>query len=256
MDGGSTDDSADIIKKHEKHLAYWVSAKDNGQAAAINSGFQQSTGDVLLWLNSDDMLMPNALNFIAEKVLKEGDNLFFGECIHFRKQRGGTLDAWGSDVGNESKKIDLSVFDYIIQPSSFWTRKIWEQAGSLNESLHYGFDWEWFLRVRRSGTKLLYADKILSLYRYHDGHKSKAGGTARQKELLQLYGEFGTEMAPLYSLLMEDQARPRSLKYRIIRKAWSLLKKQHDYADLLAAAYPERYRKFSTGDIRLLVRML
>ena len=126
----------------------------------------------------------------------------------------------------------------------------------MNESLHYGFDWEWFLRVRRSGTKLLYADKILSLYRYHDGHKSKAGGTARQKELLQLYGEFGPEMAPLYSLLMEDQARPRSLKYRIIRKAWSLLKKQHDYADLLAAAYPERYRKFSTGDIRLLVRML
>ncbi len=256
MDGGSTDDSAAIIKKHEKHLAFWVSEKDNGQAAAINTGFKRSTGDILLWLNSDDMLMPNVLHFIAEKVKELGDALFFGDCIHFRKQKGGVLDAWGSNVAADSRDLDLATFDYIIQPSSFWTRGVWEATGSLNELLHFGFDWEWFLRTQQVGTRFHFVDRALSLYRYHSDHKSQAGGQKRQNELLEIYTRFSPEKAKLYALLMGEQNQPRSIKYRVIRKMKAAAKISHDYADLLASAHPARYGKFSKEDMRLLIRML
>jgi glycosyltransferase involved in cell wall biosynthesis len=110
MDGGSTDNSKEIIKKYENYLHYWVSEKDNGQAAAINAGFQKASGDIYLWLNSDDMLMPNVLHTIAAIVQKEGDKLFIGNCIHLHEKKSGELKCWGSNVSLKHKKITIRVY--------------------------------------------------------------------------------------------------------------------------------------------------
>ena len=76
IDGGSTDNSVEIIKKHEKNIDYWVSEKDNGQSHAINKGFAKATGEILNWINSDDILAENALIKIAEAYLKrKNDNI-------------------------------------------------------------------------------------------------------------------------------------------------------------------------------------
>lgn len=256
MDGGSNDNSIDIIKKYASQITYWISEKDNGQAAAINNGFKIATGHILLWLNSDDMLMPNVLFYIADVVAKHGDNLFFGDCIHFRKQENGPLDTWGSDVANESRMLQLEEFDYIIQPSSFWTKRVWEETGLLNENLHYGFDWEWFLRVKQAGFQLLNIDKCLSLYRYHNDHKSQTGNIERQKELLEIYKEFCPDKAKLYALLINEKNSPATLKLRLIRRSLNYSNRTYTYGELLKISSRQKYAAYSAVDIDLLVRML
>ncbi|MBE3128764.1 MAG: glycosyltransferase, partial [Actinobacteria bacterium] len=82
IDGGSTDGSLEIIKKYEKYLVYWVSEKDNGQADAINKGFQKSTGQILAWLNADDLYLPGTLFKIKDTFQKYRENHFlYGHSV-------------------------------------------------------------------------------------------------------------------------------------------------------------------------------
>ncbi|MEO5647707.1 MAG: glycosyltransferase family 2 protein, partial [Chitinophagaceae bacterium] len=135
IDGGSTDNTIDIIKKYEKHLAYWVNEKDNGQSHAINKGFDRSTGDILGWLNSDDMYLPSTLSFISTEMKIGSKDLCFGNCIHFEEKTEEVV-SYGSNMVDRHKTMLLTDVAYIIQPSSFWTRATWENVGHLNEDLH------------------------------------------------------------------------------------------------------------------------
>jgi glycosyltransferase involved in cell wall biosynthesis len=184
MDGGSTDNTVEIIKKHESRITYWQSKKDNGQASAINEGFAMATGDILCWLNSDDMYLPGILNKIASSFTDiNSAEIVFGNCTHFNDQSKKTR---GSDVAGAHKKFELSLCDYIIQPSSFFTRAAWLKTGILNEALHFSFDWDWFIRAEKAGINYIPLQEYLSLYRIHDAHKSGGGGTKRAEELKQV----------------------------------------------------------------------
>src|SRR4051812_48252088 len=83
LDGGSTDNTIEIIKKYEKHLAYWSSEPDKGQSDAINKGFKIATGDILGWINSDDYYMPGIFNHIGNKMNIQESELHFGNCFLF-----------------------------------------------------------------------------------------------------------------------------------------------------------------------------
>lgn len=234
IDGGSDDNTVEIIKKYEKHITYWCSEKDSGQAHAINKGFARATGAILMWLNSDDMLMPNVLQLIAKKYSENPNALYFGNCLHFRHQ-GNALVSNGSDVTTSYKNNQLSEVDFIIQPSSFWSKEIWENVGLLSEELHFGFDWEWFLRVEQK-YPLIPISECISLYRIHDAHKSGIGGYKRQEELFKIYEIYNPKMAILYKTLMNGGIDTINnydpLKYKIkrkLRRETSLFQKIRDY---------------------------
>ena len=198
MDGGSTDDSAAIIRRHEAQLAYWVSEKDTGQAQALNKGFARATGDIFCWLNSDDFLLPGVLHEVA-RILGEEDGLIYGDCLSFT-ERGTRAGVNRPPVHN----LDLLKFvDYIVQPSTFWTRSLWEKTGPLNEELHYAFDWDWYLRASELG-KVRKVDRIFSAYRIHEAHKSSHGGGKRAQEIVKVaHVRGGEDAARHYQFALE-----------------------------------------------------
>jgi len=206
LDGGSTDETATVIKKYESHITYWHSRKDNGQAAAINEGFEMATGDILCWLNSDDMYLPGILHKIADSFHDiHSAEIVFGNCIHFNELSKKTR---GSDVLRSHENFRLSLCDYIIQPSSFFTRSAWQKTGKLNESLHFSFDWEWFIRLEKAGVHFIPVPDYISLYRIHEAHKSGTGSGKRVEELKQIADTYNERrLAKAFSRWMDMYAK-------------------------------------------------
>ncbi|MFN6040079.1 MAG: glycosyltransferase family 2 protein, partial [Bacteroidota bacterium] len=144
IDGGSTDGSQEIIKKYSDHINYWVSEKDNGQSDAINKGLLRSTGEIVCWLNSDDILLQDAI----EKAIKffEAEpsvDFIHGKSILFGDGKREKI------IGDKINDLSLRYVSYIPfpQPSSFFRRKIIEETGLLKTDLHYGMDFELLARV-------------------------------------------------------------------------------------------------------------
>ncbi|MDB5143828.1 MAG: glycosyl transferase family 2 [Mucilaginibacter sp.] len=256
MDGGSTDNSVSIIKKYESQLTYWVSKKDEGQAAAINEGFNRATGEILMWLNSDDLLMPNVLTYIADIIDVNKEQLYIGNCIHFKEEDNKSLTSWGSNIVFDTTYYKLDEVDFIIQPSSFWTRRAWESTGCLNEEMHFTFDWDWFLRAKNQNVQLFSTEKCISLYRYHNRHKSSGGGTKRQLEILKIYQLYNPAKALLYNLLMEEDLKSvLNLKKRLKSLPFNISVSVSD-GSLLKKLKPFKYKNFSSKEINQTIKML
>lgn len=243
IDGGSTDNSVDIIKKYEKHLTYWVSEKDNGQSDAINKGFGIATGDIFGWLNSDDMYMPNIFNYIADVLQPTDIKICLGQCIHINTSNG-MLNAYGSDILS-FKDADLTVLDYVIQPSTFWTRSVWEHVGKLNENQHFGFDWEWFLRANKMDVQFQFLNKPLSIYRIHENHKTGVGGDKRLVELLSILKIYNPLVAILFEELYKETITTRQFKYRIVKRLMKLVKRDYTYGSVLKTIESKKYKNFT-----------
>ncbi|MEP6636532.1 MAG: glycosyltransferase family 2 protein [Acidobacteriota bacterium] len=249
IDGGSTDQSVDIIKKYEKHLSYWISEKDNGQGAAINKGFAMATGDIMSWLNSDDMYLPGALFHVVPKLDLNSPELVFGNCLHIRENSSFVN---GSDVERHHTEMNLILADYIIQPSTFWTRDLWLKTGALDESLVFGFDWDWFIRAQKAGTVFKPDVKYLSVYRIHGEHKTGLGGDRRLQELALVYGKHaGDKYEKLF--LRCCSYRSKILSYK--RWIWRSRLSRHE-GRLLKAAFPQLFRGFTQTEVRDMVSML
>ncbi len=204
LDGGSMDNTVEVIKKYEDKINYWHSHKDNGQSAAINEGFAMATGEILYWLNSDDVLLPGALLKIGRLFQSVTEpTLIFGNCLHFHQTN---LKVRGSNVVKSQQFFNLSLRDYLIQPSCFWNRSAWELTGKINEDIHYVMDWEWFVRAEKAGVKFVGINDYLSIFRLHDVHKTstKGFGNKRDIEMAEIYGRFNNEKVKKAFLRMKN----------------------------------------------------
>jgi glycosyltransferase involved in cell wall biosynthesis len=183
MDGGSTDDSVEVIRTREKQLAFWRTEPDNGQADAINQGFNRANGVILGWLNSDDLYINDTLRTVANELAGSLDEpvILYGACELFQDQGGRT--ELRPAVPFDQKRLQIA--DFLDQPSVFFTRAAWDRVGPLDESLHYAFDWEWFLRAAKC-CRFQRCDKILSRYRIHRQHKTGTGGLRRWEEMSEV----------------------------------------------------------------------
>jgi len=255
IDGGSTDNTIEIIRKYEKHISYWISEKDGGQSQAINKGFKVATGDIFCWLNSDDMFMPHTLDYIYRNIDINEAGICFGNCIHFKEDVDG-VTSWGSDVVNMSVNTSLDIRDFIIQPSSFWSKKVWELVGPLREDVHFAFDWEWFLRAERQEIKLNAVSKCLSLYRYHKEHKTGSGGLQRQQEILKLYKAYSARYAELYEMLMNEKSMPVSILAKIKTMFFKNLYSEPKKPECFKKLSPRKYKDYSEEEIASCYYML
>jgi len=177
MDGGSTDRTLEIIKKYEEHLHYWVSEPDGGQTNALNRGFKIASGEYLMWVNSDDYLLPGTLLKYSE--------------VHNTKNHidvivglGRLVDTHGNIV-LETPPIDEvsleSLYNWntpqnkrFAQPSSIFKKKVWNECGPFDESLNFLFDLDFWLKAKKKGFHYHVINEYLSEELYHNQQKMTA----------------------------------------------------------------------------------
>lgn len=170
MDGGSNDNTVDIIKKYEKHLTYWESIPDNGQAHAINKGLQHCTGEIFNWLNSDDYLAPGALRAIANAFESSQADTVAGQAIYF-DEKGFQEPEQLTNL--EAKKLLRWNRDVVfIQPGLWMKRSLVLKCGSIDEQFHYAFDWDLVIRYLHTSPKVEYIHKPLVYFRLHNESKT------------------------------------------------------------------------------------
>ena len=174
IDGGSTDGTVDIIKKYESHLAYWVSEPDNGMYDAIQKGFDHSTGEIMGWLNADDLYVPNALLAVAT-TLNKNPNANWITSYHAHLNTEGIITTKPSLHYNKYYFYlpqNMWRGNEIGQESTFWKRTLWEKAGSrMNTSLKLAGDFELWIRFFQYDS-LFVANSIFGVFRQREGQLS------------------------------------------------------------------------------------
>lgn len=174
VDGGSTDDTLDVIKKYESWITYWVSEKDRGQGHAIHKGLAIATGDIINWINSDDLCAPGAFYHIASEFALDKYDVICGYCDYFLD------DLYHLDKRNERMGVASTVSQtllnvHINQPSTFFRGSILKKL-DVDEQFRYTMDVDlWFRYLLLAGhNKILLSNKLLTYFRLHDQSKTVA----------------------------------------------------------------------------------
>jgi glycosyltransferase involved in cell wall biosynthesis len=196
MDGGSTDGTIHILKEFEHRLA-WVSERDRGQSHAINKGLQRATGEVIAFLNSDDMYGPGALRKVGEFFARHPRASWLtGRCrvidrdghevrraVTFYKNMWLRLGSYRA----------LLVLDYVSQPATFWHRRVVEKVGFFDETLHFAMDYDYSLRVGRE-FRLWVVNEYLADFRIHPTSKGGASAHTQFGEDLEIAKKYTSSL--------------------------------------------------------------
>ncbi len=172
IDGGSHDGSVDIIKKYEKWITWWISEPDKGQSQAINKGFSKSSGEIIAWLNSDDIYLSNTLAYISEAANDNPDiGMFYGSAWFVDENGIKNGKYLGTPLHLGKRKYKFWKGWSVPQPTLFFRRSLLEKAGMLDESLHYALDYDWVIRAVKIA-KYRCLERILANYRLHSKSKT------------------------------------------------------------------------------------
>ncbi len=172
QDGGSSDETLAVLERYADQLLHWESAPDGGQADAINRGFRHATGEIMAYLNSDDLLLPGALRYVAAFFHRRPEvDVVYGNRI--------VIDEADREVGRwvlpPHDDGMLTWTDFVPQETLFWRRRIWERVGGrLDEPFQFALDWDLLLRFREAGAVFARAPRFLGAFRVHAQQKTSA----------------------------------------------------------------------------------
>ena len=235
-DGGSTDESAAIIRKYESHLAWWVSEKDSGQTDAINKGLARATGDIIAYLNSDDWYHPGALMEIAQRSLAHPEENWWVGWVDVRPD----IDSTGARKLSAFTSLEQFIgrAETLYQPAVFWRKSMTSSAPFFDRELHFAFDIEFWIRFFAEGYRPVALKVPIANFRTHPGSKTCSKQHLFMKELWLVAKRYRHRLSPaqwqkacdllrayeadyftetVYSLLAQ-QKRARALAY-LIRNA-------------------------------------
>ena len=172
QDGASRDGTSRVLARFADRLNHWESVPDNGQTDAINRGFRHATGEIMAYLNSDDLLLPGALNAVARHFTEHPEiDAVYGHRV--------LIDEQDREIGRwilpEHDNAVLNWADYIPQETLFWRRSAWDRVGGrFDESFHFAMDWDFLLRLRDAGVRFARLPRFLGAFRVHDKQKTTA----------------------------------------------------------------------------------
>ena len=172
QDGGSRDGTLDVLERYRAHLTRCVSARDRGQANALNVGFAETTGEIMAYLNSDDVLLPGALHAVAAAFTEHPEvDVVYGHRV--------VIDEEDREIGRwvlpPHEDRVLTWADYVPQETLFWRRRIWDRVGgAIDESFRFALDWDLLLRFRDAGARFLRLPRFLGCFRVHAAQKTSA----------------------------------------------------------------------------------
>lgn len=183
IDGGSNDETRDILERYRDRLSHLVIEPDDGQSDALNKGFALATGDILTWLCSDDLLEPGALFTVAAAFQRHDPDLVAGGCTIIDEDGAWTYQHHNAlPVG---VPVPLSLGDmlsflgvwqkslYFFQPETFFSRRIWERSGAtIKRSMYFAMDYDLFLRFAMAGATVLHVPQTLAASRVHRAQKT------------------------------------------------------------------------------------
>ena len=184
IDGASTDQTVDILKRYEgTYPMRWISKPDRGHADALCNGFRQANGEILAWLNSDDVYLPGAIRRVVDTFQRHPDT----DLVHG--------DIWGIDAEgrllSKRRLTLLDTYDFVgqgnclAQPATFWTRRIYDRVGGIDSRYYFQMDLEFFIRVAAVG-RLRHLRAYLAKMRLHPDGKMVKAEQIRLKELGEL----------------------------------------------------------------------
>jgi len=192
IDGGSTDNTVEIIRRYECWLSHWVSEKDRGQAHAVNKGWAWSSGQILGWLNSDDIYAPKALFAVAEAWHEAGKSgMVYGDAlstnVFLRPHSKKSMNGYSLKTMLLGKSMP--------QPAVFLSKDFFSEIGLLDETLYYALDFEFFLRawLHPSADSFSYVPRVLAYSRRYGETKCQTGGTGHAKENVDVLRRIWTD---------------------------------------------------------------
>jgi glycosyltransferase involved in cell wall biosynthesis len=250
IDGGSRDETVDILRSYGPRLQY-VSERDRGQADAINRGFARATGDILCWLNSDDMFMPG----VVPRVVRAFEEHPEADFVY---GRGWDIDEAGRII-DEAGVLTFDLWklihqrNFIQQPSCFFRRSLIERVGPIDESLHYVMDWE--LWIRFAAYRGLYVDEFWSYNRVHRENKTQSGQFRRWAEIRRMIGRYtDASWPPVVWLYLLEATLQRARSGRVPEPVQRALLRvfsrgmRHDMSGRYADGGVGRRFRFSIGN--------
>jgi glycosyltransferase involved in cell wall biosynthesis len=194
IDGGSTDGSVEIINQYATWLSYWESVPDRGQAHALNKGFARSSGDLLGWLNSDDVLSPQVIDTLAREYLENPNAILVGDVIMF-SETTDFLQVWDQKNVTFHNMVQNwnSGFRW-SQPGTFVPRSQFQKVAGFDESLRYLFDRDWMCRLLQIAP-VKYLKVPVAEFRLHKDSKTVAEAPAWLKEQILVTERYGHQVA-------------------------------------------------------------
>ncbi len=189
VDGGSTDGSADIIRKYADRLAWWVSEPDGGQTDAINKGFARANGDILAWLNSDDTYEPGAVAAAVSYLAAHPEaGMVYGDA-NFIDGSGRLIGRFNARQTDYARLMRGGV--YIPQQASFFRANLWRQVGPLDPSFYFAMDYDLWVRLAKLAPLHYLPGQTWANFRLHGAGKSIAEDARCWPEMLRVHRREG-----------------------------------------------------------------